>query len=162
MLLRSYPRPFQETDWQEVLSLNLRQADKDELMASVGLTPAEAIFFSIVDSTENWVVIHDGKIEAVFGVRWVPEHNVAVPWFLGTDKIIEYSIAFLRQSKKVVDAWLDQYGILLNLVDSRHTASIKWLRWLGFTVDEEVKVHLFDPNVPFYLFFKVKEADARV
>lgn len=160
--MRTYPRRFRESDLPVVLNLELRQSDKDELKASVGLDPADAILISLLHSTEKWVVVHDNKIEAVFGVSWVPERQLAVPWFLGTDKIEDYSITFIRQSKKIVEDWLDRYGVLFNLVDSRHTASIRWLKWLGFTVDEEVEVTLSDPNVPFYRFFKLKEADDSV
>lgn len=155
--MSTYYRPFEVGDLHVVLNLKLRQSDRDELKASVGLDPADAILLSLLYSVEKYVVIHDGNIEAVFGVSFVPERAFAAPWFLGTDKITQYQVTFLRQSRKVVHDWLKRYHRLMNFVDSRHTESIRWLRWLGFTVDETAPVTLFDPSVVFFPFYLPKE-----
>lgn len=139
----------------EVLSLDLRQADREEAKAFVGVPPMEALVYCLEDSVDVWVVIHEDKIEGVFGVALVPGHGV--PWFVATDKFREFRITFAKESKTVVRSLLKRYEKLINFVDSRHTASIKWLRWLGFEVDEDIEHFFSDPEVPFYQFKLVKE-----
>lgn len=158
--MKAYARPFNPaTDLDAVLSLELRQADLDELAASTGYSSRKAILLSLAASVEAWVVVYKGKIEAVFGVSELvspTEGLLYVPWFVSTDTFGEWAFRFARESVGIVRRWLDEYGYLVNFVDSRNKASIRWLRWLGFTVDESVGYILRDPNVPFFKFF-IKE-----
>lgn len=149
--MKTYYRPFVLDDLPEIINLRLRQADIDEIRASVGVSPAEALVSSLAWSTEAWVVIHEGKIEAVFGVSVVSDY--AIPWFLATDKFKEFRFTFAKESKKVVKELLSTYKCLSNFVSSRHKESIRWLKWLGFTVDETAPVIFQDDNVPFYQFY---------
>lgn len=147
--MRSYYRLMREDDLDEILSLDLRKADKEEAWASTGMSPAEALILSIKSAMLTWVVVHEDKIEAVFGLSYE-----GAPWFVATDKFKEFSYSFAKQAKEVVGLMLEICPKLANYVDSRHHESIKFLKWLGFDVDEEHPYYFADPSVPFYKFTK--------
>lgn len=153
----TYFRLAEKEDLLTIASLDLRDADKEEIRASVGLPTSEALMSSARVSNELWVVVHKGSIEAVFGVS--DRGSYGVPWFMATDKFDEFRISFAKESRWMVQRWLDKYGLLMNVVDSRHISSIRWLRWLGFTVDESLEIMLHDPEVPFYLFISQKKEE---
>jgi hypothetical protein len=48
-----------------------------------------------------------------------------------------------------VDGWREKYGPLINFVHTDNEKSIRWLRWIGFTIAAPVpfgiKQHLFHP-----------------
>lgn len=143
-------------DLDEVLDLNLRTADQEEIVAATGLPVQESLLRSIAISNGGaWVGIHKDRIEAVFGV--VESPFLAVPWFVATDKFHEFWLKFVRESREFIYALLDRYGLLVNFVDSRHTEAIRWLRWLGFVVDETRSIILSDPDVPFFRFYLTPE-----
>lgn len=100
-------------------------------------------------------MIHKEQIEGVFGIS-----KAGSPWFLCTDKFDEFRISFAKESKHFVQDLLEEYGFLANFVDSRHEASIRWLKWLGFTVRDDFELLLNDPEVPFYYFVMVKEGES--
>lgn len=143
----TYYRPMTKEDIVDVLALDLRKADRAEAKAALNAGSADALAYSLANSVEVWVVIHLGKIEAVFGICLG-----GIPWFLATDKFKEFKITFAKESKSMVKALLRKYGTLQNTVDSRNEDAIKWLRWLGFIVDAENEIYLYDYNVPFYSF----------
>lgn len=57
-------------------------------------------------------------------------------WMLGTDGLKDAKLAVLRHSRAWTQSMLQKYGELSNYVDARNEVSIRWLKWLGFTVDE--------------------------
>jgi len=150
--MRTYYRFIMSEDWPEVLRLDLRQSDKDELKAITGLEPKEALKASLEASTSTLVLVHDGKVEAVGGVT-DSRKGFGIPWFLATDKFSEYRFTFVKAATVVVEAMLEMYHSLFNVVDSRNEDAIKLLRWLGFHVDTEAEFYGDDPEVPLYPFF---------
>lgn len=148
---KSYYRRYDDlTDYEEVINLQLREMDIEEVRASSGgLEPREVLKLSLIASDQVWVVIHNGKIEAVFGVTKTPTSE-GIPWFLTTDKFKEFTIAFAKESKKVVQEMLKEYKRLYNVVSANHKEAIEWLEWLGFTVEKN-PITYNDYN--FYYFF---------
>lgn len=70
---------------------------------------------------------------------------------LGTTCVKHRAASFMRHSRAVVARMNTEYPLLLNMVDSRNTASITYLRRLGFCVDSNNPVHP-PSGVPFYIF----------
>lgn len=153
-------RLIKPEDLESVYSLKLRQADIDEIKASTGHDPVGALLRSVNISERVWVVVHKGKIEGVFGVA--PSGTFGVPWFVATDKFSEFRYTFAKESKSLVKEILSGYEALGNFVDSRHEESIRWLRWLGFTIMTDNGFTLYDKAAKFYYFvmFNGKEDDA--
>lgn len=115
----------------------VRQADRDEVLASAG-KPIESLLGECVrTSVSAWVGLVDGEPICLFGLA-SPSllSDTGIPWMIGTDGIDQYSKAFLRRSLWVVAMWRSDYPVLRNWVDVRNKTAIRWLRWLGFTLNE--------------------------
>lgn len=155
-ILKTYYRFTTKGDYNKIIELNLRKSDKMQLKAATGLEPKDAIKKSVESSDLTRTVIHNEKVEGVFGLKILPtpsQLTVGSPWFLATDKFNEFSISFAKNSIVVVYENMLHYApILMNFVDSRHKESIRWLKWIGFTVDTDSPVKLNDPDVLFYRF----------
>lgn len=107
----------------------MRPADADEVFAAVGLSPLAGAMTSLSASQEAYAGLVDGNIAVLFGVA------EQAPWLLGSDLVASVPISFLRRNRAVVEHWNQTYGRLENHVDARNVTSIKWLEWLGFTLE---------------------------
>ena len=135
----------------ELLIENLREADRQELIASDG-DPAEAIRRSVRESAWAVAIWLDGGFAAITGVAPIDGllGSRASPWMLGTPHVDRYPSALVRVGRQYCDVMLQQYPHLLNFVDTRNTRSIRWLRRLGFTIHP---AHVFGGRThPFHLF----------
>lgn len=128
------------------IARNLRAADRAEL-AALGREPLAALALSLRRSKRAWTIMSpDGQPIAMFGVGDVNIlAGVGSPWMLGTAEIERHVMIFLRHCPYWVGQLLEDYTVLRNCVDDRNRLSIRWLKWLGFTMSEPVafKGHLF-------------------
>ena len=67
------------------LSKNLRKCDEEELKAFANLSPQSALTQGLIFSELPIVVVNNNKPVAMFGV--VPEGDLGLIWFLGTDEL---------------------------------------------------------------------------
>ena len=65
--------------------------------------------------------------------------GVGSPWLIGTGAIADVSRQFVRECRGYVDQMHNVYPELVNFVDTRNAASIRWLRWLGFEIQDPVE-----------------------
>lgn len=134
---------------------NMRKADWDEVEAAAGDVRA-----ALLDGAEAslWVdaCLINGELACVFGVA--PLRGLlgkqAAPWMLGTPLIDKHPSVLITESKRYRDRMLSEYPHLLNCVDARNKKSIRWLRWLGFTIhpaepygEAQLPFHLFEMKV---------------
>lgn len=120
---------------------NMREADRQECMAMAGKGPLTALYDSLRVSVAAWTGFVDLEPICMFGVS--PRSilgDVGSPWLLGTDKIAENALSFLRRNKAYVQRMLDIFPVLENFVDARNHLSIIWLVWLGFTIERPAVV----------------------
>jgi hypothetical protein len=117
----------------------MREADKVEVMASCGRSPVDALYESVYGSTRCWTGMVDDKPAFIFGVAPLSlMGGVGSPWLLGTDKVLEVKREFLENSKPyVAEMWL-LFPTLKNFVDVRNKVSIRWLKWIGFSMLEPI------------------------
>lgn len=132
-----YVRDAVESDVAALLRLGLRERDKTEaLNIRGGDDEGMALYDSYVLSRTCRTVIINEVVVAMFGV--VP-HSIyssdGSVWFLASDQVDEERKAFARISKNEVNAMCEKYSRLTNFVDADNKKSIRWLKWLGFTVD---------------------------
>lgn len=124
-------------DHIETIAARMRLADSDEVFASSGRSPREALEFSLRKSSLAMTALVDGRPEVMFGAGDLSVlSQVGAPWLLGTDAVTEHYVAFLRRSVSWRDQLLLRYQVLRNAVDDRNAASKRWLRWLGFNLSE--------------------------
>lgn len=89
---------------------------------------------------------------------------MGIPWLLGTDALDNLKVSFMKYSRSFVNLFMfdDEVDFLTNYVSATHTASIKWLEWLGFTVNYDKEIYLKDKSVVFYQFWKHKAKESRI
>lgn len=129
-----------DASWRDIINvgLRMRDADREEVLASCGLTPIRACALSALASDWLVAVVREDTDLAVivFGVTpdWLPGHGV--PWLLSAPEMTEarFSRTFLRHCRVFLRRMLDAYTVLSNRVDARNAVAIRWLTWLGFTI----------------------------
>lgn len=136
------------------IAQDARQADVDELWAYARVTPDKAMVVGLTHGTHTWTAAVDGVPVCMFGV--VPVSllgGVGAPWMVGTNELLKNQVPLIRNSRPYVKKMLTVYSTLFNVVDSRNTLAIRWLRWCGFKVDAEEKPMGPDGVLfrPFYL-----------
>lgn len=133
------------------LSATMRQADAREVWAAGRHTPEQAVKLSVLASRKAMSGLVDGKVACIFGIASPTLlSDVGQPWLLGSDLVEQHAKRFLRLSRGWFEQQKGQYFALANLVDARNDKAIRWLKWLGFSLDEPV---LFGPDqLPFRPF----------
>lgn len=118
------------------IAANMRAADIAEMQATLPVTPLEGLRRSVIMSHESCVARVDGVPACVFGLG-VGSYlsGLMRPWLFGTNAVEANGRIFLRSNRVVVNDWASRFD-LENYVDARHTVSVRWLRWLGFMLDD--------------------------
>lgn len=135
----------------EAVLAGLRQADRDEVLASAG-----DVERTVLESPKhsNWTLtfLVNGEIACVMGLA--PLDGLlgtrGVPWLLGTDVLDRHPGALMKTCPRYIAGMLGSYPHLLNFVDARNTRSIRWLKRLGFKIYPAVPYGV--SQLPFHLF----------
>jgi hypothetical protein len=117
-----------------------READDVECRALSGRSALEAAQDSVQNSHPGWAGLVDGICVCVFGAVPSGVEGAGVPWLLGSRELDDLPLSLARRSRKYIRQMLDEYPYLYNLVDARHEASLRWLKWCGF--------HIMEPPEP--------------
>jgi hypothetical protein len=129
---------------------NLTPADRDEIAAtSPGRKPVKVLQRSVRDSYECFVVAWNDEPQLVFGIT-TTDAGVGIPWMLSTGGMVRWPKAFMKGAHRIVQRWLKMHGVLFNCVHARHAVAIRWLRALGFDVQEHEVVGVNEE--PFFRF----------
>lgn len=118
------------------LARDLRLADVQEITASAGVTPERGLLRSLADSAQAWSASDAEGTFAMWGVGAASAlATEGSPWLLAADRLTtQHRRTFVRESRLFVQHLRRQYTVLRNYVDARNTASVRWLRALGFTI----------------------------
>lgn len=112
---------------------DLRDADRDEIAALVGAEGVlDAVDTSVGSSARAWTLTDDGLPIAVFGVAPSELRGVGMPWLVGTPRILKRQRSFMRLCATYIARMHELFPVLINVVDSRNTRAIAWLRHVGF------------------------------
>ncbi len=127
------------------LAANMRPSDAEEVLASGGFTPLEAVEVSVRGSSHAATLLIDGRVACIFGVAPLtggePETALGRPlvgsvWLLSTGVVDAYPKVFLSLSKRVLPQLLDIYPCLFQAVDARYTRALQWLERIGFEIQD--------------------------
>lgn len=119
------------------IAADMRPADADEVFASHGHTPIQAIMGGWEVSQYSVVIMVNNTPCVIMGlVNRDILTGTGVPWLLGTENALKYSREYFKLSPPVIKEMLDICPRLFNYVHAENKMSIKWLRWLGFNIDE--------------------------
>ena len=138
------------------LAANMRQEDKEEVLAYSGSSPQEALFYCFFNSKPCMTMVgRKGNLMGMYGV--VPcSPKVGRIWMLGHKTMInDYKDVrdFLKYSPIELQKFHCNYPLLYTYVDERNTTHIKWIKWMGFSI---IKKHATfgAAGIPFYEFVK--------
>lgn len=116
----------------------IREPDKIELEAAAGSPYYQVIRDGYKQNAHHsWTGHANNNVVAVFGIkRLTALSDVGVPWLISTNLVPKYRGVFMRYSKQIFDLVKRDYNYLCNYVDKRNIVAIRWLKWLGFTIQE--------------------------
>lgn len=119
----------------------LRNEDRDEIIAAVGIPPLLALPPYVAEGREVWCagLVEDGIPEVLWGfdpIAYVD--RAAVCWLVSTPRIYEHPQVFAPATKIGFEEAHQRFDLLTNFIDARNTRHIKWLQWLGFTLIRRV------------------------
>lgn len=122
--------------WQDIF-------DADEETRKTMETPIEReIRESIEMSDECWIGV-DRKnryLIAAWGIRKVKGRRGRLIWCLRTYLMDRYWVSFASESRKILQRWAKDYGVLYNAVGAFNADSIRWLEWCGAKFDNPVQI----------------------
>lgn len=135
----------------DFLAGRLSQGDADEIWASHHLTPKEGLELSFRIALVSLTVESNNEIICMLGVN--PRNlldNEAMIWMVVSTSFKKIGIPFLWKSKDFVNIFLQSYQRLYNYVDTRHSESLRWLKFIGAKIDAPKPYGL--DGLPFHYF----------
>lgn len=116
------------------IAARCRQADVDELWAVGGVTPAIALEIGLVNSVYARTFLIDKDPAAMGGV--VQDGKSGVVWMVATDLVEKHKRAFLVRSVVELEKVQRRFGHLYNWVDVRNRKAVRFLKWIGFEMND--------------------------
>jgi len=137
------------------LAPKIRKGDRQEIMASNGATPLEALVIPFTEEGKIYSII-GSKSEGVIGMFGsVPskEKGYGVVWLLSSENLFKHTKQFIKECPKWINEMSNGYEYVYNFVDERNWKSLKWLQFLGF--EPKTKIGDFGiGKMPFLLMMK--------
>jgi hypothetical protein len=134
----SLVKPTEES--VRVIAADMRDADAAEVWASHRHTPVDALLSGWRMSDFSVVVECAGVPSAMLGlVVNCRLTGAGTPWLLASNHALKYKREFLLQSPPIIEEMLNICPRLSNHVHADNRVSIRWLKWLGFTIDEPMR-----------------------
>lgn len=125
-----------------------RQADRDE-MAALGESVASCLSIGFEESMRCWSICADDHPIAIVGDT-MQGIGAGVPWMVTTNDVEVHARGFLQASKAILKDMLTRHATLSNYVDARNAVAIRWLEWLGFSIEPAAPT--YPHGMPFHKF----------
>lgn len=125
------------------VSEHMRRSDILEIEAISGLSPLEAVRQSVMASDRAYcfTACIDGEPVCIGGCSPLGLlSDIGIIWLLGTEQLTRYAKLLTRDCRRGIDAMLDKWPILTNIIDVRSTQTIRWLRLVGFEFKETLVI----------------------
>jgi hypothetical protein len=146
-------RAFEPGDIYYLLA-NMRAADAAELAAQSGSDGFyDTISQSVRSAKKVYSLAQGRKVAAVCGYK-DGVCGAGNAWTLTTTDAQTHKKDFLRATKEFLRECLEIYPAVYNIVDARYEKSIKWIKWFGGEIKDEVRINGFK----FYIW-TLQEAD---
>lgn len=135
----------------------LREADKQETWAYLGLDPLNVLPRNVAQDPNTWTMVgNDGSPVGLFGVSAVATlPYFGLVWMCSTDAIHDHK----RELIVMAPQWLDKlhalHPLLGNHIDARNTVHVRWLRRMGFSL-LRTHQHFGVEGRPFHEFARLK------
>lgn len=148
-------KPADLADVEALRQRGMRQADVREVLRMGRVAdPFVALAEGVQESEVALAAYTPRGIACVIGVYRPSLLGLdGTIWLLGHDDLEKYAVRFLKESRRVLRHLTASYSRLENYVDVENTLTIRWLEWLGFTIDRGSPVKT-PTGFPFYHVWK--------
>jgi ribosomal protein S18 acetylase RimI-like enzyme len=130
---------------------NLREWDRKELQSFRDITIEEGLS-ELVGYGQVWLSPKGNPCVVCGLVPHEDYEDVGVPFLLATEEFYTHTRKFARESKLWINEALLVYPTLFNVVAADNIKAVRWLRWLGFDIEERVD-NLGRFGLSFYPFY---------
>lgn len=145
-----------EIEHADALAAVLRPEDLAELRAG-GHQDARALLLEALRvSDAAYAGIADREVAALFGAAPGPLPEVGIAWCLTGRAFPRHAKAFAKHAPWALELLFGSRHAVVNAVDARYAAALRWVRWLGFTVGEPVPVP--SSGLPFHPIYLGRDA----
>ena len=151
----NYVRPAVLADALQ-LAPKMRKADREEIRASNGSSPLEALVIPFTyKKSRSYTIIGTVKegVIGMFGVSPTKDPEYGIAWLLSSEILFKHTKQFIKECPYWVSQMSEGYTYIYNWVDRRNWKSLKWLQYLGFEAKEEMKQYGVG-KLPFLLMIK--------
>ena len=138
------------------LAPKMRIADREEIRASNGSSPLEALVIPFTyEKSRSYTIIGTAKegVIGMFGVAPTKDPEYGIAWLLSSETLFKHTKQFIKECPYWVSQMSEGYTYIYNWVDRRNWKSLKWLQFLGFEAKEEIKQYGVG-KLPFLLMIK--------
>ena len=138
------------------LAPKMRTADREEIRASNGKSPLEALVIPFTyKKSRNYTIVGTANegVMGMFGVTPTKDSEYGVAWLLSSEDLFKHTKQFIKECPYWVSQMSEGYTYIYNWVDRRNWKSLKWLQFLGFEPKEEIKQYGVG-KLPFLLMIK--------
>lgn len=119
------------------IAANIREADENEFIRASGLDVRPCLELGFGHARDVWTGLLDGEPVMMCGVTTMPGRpDVGIPWLVATNDIEKVAKDFHKRSKEILKKMQAGYRGLINYADAENTATLHWLKRLGFTILE--------------------------
>lgn len=132
-------RPYRPDD----AAVRLRQIDRIEAYELTAMTSQAAIEMTARLSDGVTTCLIDGEIGAIGGVTRPNYLGVGLPWVVATDAMSKAPTLAWLGALRGLHAAAHRYRVLEGFVRPDNEDALKWLRRLGFEIDEPAPVGAF-------------------
>lgn len=132
--MEDFTGAMSKEQWRDVMTFaaHLRSADVREVEAYGDGDAVRQVILSQGNSEKCWMVYDSAHRPIVFFGRVKPKAGRGrLIWCLATDGMKAYEREFAKVSRRILEEWAAQYGILFNEVGTFNEAAIRWLKWCG-------------------------------
>lgn len=139
------------------LLFNLRTEDKIECRISNGRKWKKKLMRELLSSDSHFLLAKTKKENIpvlLAGAEEVSKRHpyIACVWMLSTPEIEKHQITFIKEMKKEIAKYDEQFAILYNKIYKKNFLAKKWLKYAGFRFpNEEKKLTFLDKA-----FLKIK------
>ena len=148
-------KDVQGEDLEEISRLDLMDDDIEELkgigLADIPNTLRESCRMSMSVICRCFYEDTTGEIIGVYGISCE-----GFIWFLSSKKLKECYREFLRGTKEEFKYLTQEHSYAYNYVHGNHKRAIRWLKWLGIHISEQI--YTFPPSEePYHKLEFIKE-----
>lgn len=122
----------EELNWLYEFELNLRPEDRMEAAVMHEGGASRAIMDSVKESEDAFRVTGEvGEPLVLYGKYKAEGLPGRLIWCMATTHLPPYEREFARVSRKILQDWVKEYGLLWNAVAEFNEPAKRWLRWCG-------------------------------